>query len=185
MFQNVRKIWNKYGFEIAVGLTLLVILLLTLFRRGKKGSYMNPLIYKQFFNGDKADTPENRGRKTDSKGETECRRVLEELFKKPFLKYRPDFLRNPVTSDSMASNNLELDCYNPELKIAVEYNGIQHYKYVPFFHRTKDAFQNQKYRDHIKREACQKNGIILIEVPYTVKIDEIKPYLMEKLKGYY
>jgi hypothetical protein len=79
-------------------------------------------------------------------------------------------------------NNLELDCYNEELKIAVEYNGIQHYKYIPFFHKNKEAFQNQKYRDYMKREICEKNGIKLIEVPNTVKIENIESYLREKLK---
>jgi hypothetical protein len=113
----------------------------------------------------------------ESKGEMQCRYVLQKLFNKPFIKERPDILRNPVTGD----NNLELDCYNRELKLAVEYNGAQHYKYIPFMHRTRDSFNNQKYRDHIKRELCQKNGINLIEVPYTVKIQDIEEYLTTKL----
>jgi len=64
----------------------------------------------------------------------------------------------------------------------VEYNCIQHYKYVPFFHKTKDSFYNQKYRDDMKRRLCRENGITLIEVPYTVKFEHIRGFLIAELK---
>jgi hypothetical protein len=115
---------------------------------------------------------------TDSKGEIECRNVLEDIFRRPFKKYRPDFLNNPVTGGNF---NMELDCYNPELKLAVEYSGKQHYEYVPYFHKNKEAFLNQKYRDELKRRMCKDNMITLIEVPYTVKIEDIRDYLKQKL----
>jgi len=117
-------------------------------------------------------------KQTDSKGEIECRNVLEDMFRRPFKKYRPDFLNNPVTGGSF---NMELDCYNPELKLAVEYSGKQHYEYVPYFHKNKEAFLNQKYRDELKRRMCKDNMITLIEVPYTVKIQDIRGYLTNKL----
>jgi len=176
MFEKAKKIWKKYGFEISLGLSILIILVLALFRIGKTGTWSSNYI-----------SPQNKSRSRrppqESKGEVECRRVLEEVFGKSFAKDRPNFLRNPVTSNGMDSNNLELDCYNSELKLAVEYNGIQHYKYVPYFHKTKDAFQNQKYRDYMKRDICTKNGITLVEVPYTVKVSEIKSFLLQKLSS--
>lgn len=172
MFEKLKKIWKKYGFEITLGLSILVILILAIFRIGKKGTWSSSYV-----------SPPKIGRKPpqESKGELECRRVLQEIFSRSFAKDRPNFLRNPVTSNGIESNNLELDCFNSELKLAVEYNGIQHYKYIPYFHKTKDAFQNQKYRDYMKREMCEKNGITLIEVPYTVKIPDIKSFLLNKL----
>jgi len=126
------------------------------------------------------DTPK---RKKDSSGELECRRVLEQIFKVPFGKARPNFLSNPVTGGNF---NLELDCYNPELNLAVEYNGQQHYKFIPFFHKNKEAFQNQKYRDELKRRMCKENMITLIEIPYTVKTENIKKNLIQELfkRGY-
>jgi hypothetical protein len=118
--------------------------------------------------------------KRDSKGEIECRRILEKIFKCSFDKCRPDFLRNDVTGGNF---NLEIDCYNSRLKLGVEYNGVQHYKYTPFFHKNKEAFYNQKYRDELKRRMCKDNKIILIEVPYDIKIENIESYLVEKLKN--
>ena len=110
----------------------------------------------------------------DSKGEVECRRVLQTIFAKPFDKARPDFLNNPVTGGSF---NLELDCFDPELKIAVEYNGRQHYEYTPFFHKNKDQFTMQKYRDDMKRRLCKDEDILLIEVPYTVPVKGIEEFI--------
>lgn len=115
----------------------------------------------------------------ESAGEIECRRVLEKIFNRPFDKSRPDFLKNPVTG---GVNNLEIDCYNEELKIGVEYNGIQHYKFTPFFHKNKDQFTMQKYRDDMKRRICKDRGITLIEVPYTVKTKDIESFLKNELR---
>jgi len=119
-----------------------------------------------------------KGESNDSKGEIECRRVLRKIFNKPFHKARPSFLNNPVTGGSF---NLELDCYDSDLKIAVEYQGKQHYVYTPFFHKNKEHFLNQKYRDDMKRRMCKENNIKLIEVPYDVKIKEIENYIRQKL----
>lgn len=176
MFEKLKKIWKKYGFEITLGVCILSILILAIFRIGKKGTWSSSYISPK-------EVKSGRRPPQESKGELECRRVLEEIFGRQFPKNRPNFLRNPVTSNELDSNNLELDCYNPDLKLAVEYNGIQHYKYVPYFHKSKDAFQNQKYRDYMKREMCEKNGITLIEVPYTVKVPDIKSFLLSKLSS--
>lgn len=111
-----------------------------------------------------------------SKGEQECKRVIEEITQKPFIKHRPDFLKNEITG-----KNLELDCYNDELKLAIEYNGIQHYEYTPVFHKNRDSFYNTKYRDKMKVTLCHENGIKLIVVPYTVKLQDIKRYIQDHL----
>ena len=91
----------------------------------------------------------------------------------------PDFLRNPVTGGSF---NLELDCYDPGLKLAVEYNGQQHYKYLPYFHKNKESFLNQKYRDNMKKQMCKEKGVCLIEVPFSVKLNDIEQYLIREIQ---
>ena len=109
----------------------------------------------------------------ESKGETHARKLAFNLFGKPFEKIRPDMLRNNVTG-----HNLELDLYNDELKLGIEYSGAQHYNYIPFFHKNYEMFQTQKYRDEIKRMLCVKNGINLIEIPYTVKLRDMETFLL-------
>lgn len=103
-------------------------------------------------------------RKFNSIGEELCCKVFEEyLERRVLVNIRPDFMKNPKTK-----RNLELDMYDPETKVAIEYNGAQHYKYEPAFHSNEGDVNVQLERDKLKVELCQKNGINLIVVPYTV-----------------
>jgi hypothetical protein len=117
----------------------------------------------------------------ESKGERASRAAAERIFGKPFVKVRPDFLRNEVTN-----HNLELDVYNEDLKLAIEYSGRQHYEFVPFFYKNYEAFLNQKYRDEMKKNKCKEQGIQLIEIPYTVKLEDIESFIRieSKKMGY-
>jgi very-short-patch-repair endonuclease len=54
----------------------------------------------------------------------------------------------------------ELDIYIPELKLAIEWNGIIHYQ--PIY--GKDKLQKTQYKDHQKQLICQKLGIDLIVI---------------------
>lgn len=139
---------------------------------GFTGSYS----YDTFFNNNVQQRYFKQPKST-SKGEDECRKSLQLLFNRPFYSQRPNFLQNPVTGGNF---NLELDCYDEDLRLAVEYNGIQHYKYIPYFHKNYEAFLNQKYRDDMKRRICIDNNIILIEVPYTVKLKDIYEYIRKE-----
>ena len=153
---------------------------------GNKGTWTNKILSelkKEEEEGDEEENPtkkrKRRGSGGESRGEVECRRVMQKLFDKPFYKSRPRFLNNPVT---FGTNNLELDCYNEELKIAVEYDGAQHFKFISYFHKTYEGFLNQRYRDYMKEQMCKENNIKLIRVPYTVKIENIEAYIIKKLQ---
>lgn len=172
MFEKLKQTWEKWGFEILAVACLVFLVIYALFRIGKKGTWSTSFYVPTKRNAIEKD-------KFESTGEAVCRNVLEKMLGKPFPKARPDFLRNPVTGGYF---NLELDCYNPELRLAVEYSGIQHYKYTPYFHKNKEAFMNQKYRDDMKRRICREYGINLIEVPYTVKVDRIPAFLFRQLQ---
>ena len=68
---------------------------------------------------------------------------------------------------------LQLDGYCAKLNVGFEYNGIQHYKYTKYFHKTTQGFSKQKIRDKKKRHRCKELGLNIIEVPYTIfKQDE-------------
>lgn len=199
MHQWFAKTIDKYTKQIILFcIFLLIVFAFFNFFTRKKGSYtnydetikalfelpFNPKKYQDVFTTendyesiDEEENVNDMGLKGfQSKGETECKKSIESLTQKRFDKARPDFLKNEITG-----KNLELDCYNDELKIAIEYNGIQHYEYTPIFHKSRDAFYNTKYRDKMKEELCNKNNIKLIVVPYTVKLQDIKKYIQEKL----
>ena len=114
-------------------------------------------------------------RVVESKGEKTCRNVLQNIFGHKFINTRPDFLKNPVTG-----RNLELDCFNEYLNIAVEYNGRQHYYYTPKFHENKQDFQCQEYRDYIKNHLCKENNTILIIIRYDIV--DIEAFIIKNLE---
>ncbi len=101
--------------------------------------------------------------KKESIGETICRQIMKEIYPNAkFIKTRHKLLRNEKTN-----RPLELDLYCEELKIAIEYNGKQHYEYIPFFHKNESNFEYQCERDRIKKQLCEDCDINLIVVPYT------------------
>jgi hypothetical protein len=93
--------------------------------------------------------------------------------------YRPDWLTNGE------GNRIELDFYLPELNIAIEVNGNQHYHYNPFFHNEYSDFEKQKRHDDIKKAVCQRKKITLIELTSYYElldaIEDIKTTLSNNL----
>lgn len=178
MWEEVKNYWHVHGARMIVlsGISLLIILAIGRKWAGKKGTStpgLKVLEWKEFDDG--ADEPR---KSFISSGEKACKTFLESVFKRPFVKDRPDFLRNNITGV-----NLELDCFNKDLGLAVEYNGQQHYRYTPFFHKNKEAFHNQMYRDETKRRLCREHGVVLIEVPYHVR--DIETFLTRQIEEKY
>lgn len=105
-----------------------------------------------------------------------CCKILSEIYNIKFEKHRPSWLKNPYTNKP-----LELDCYNYEYGVALEYNGIQHYKFPNPFHKTEQEFIMQKQRDIAKKYMCESKGILLIEVPYYIPVENLKKYIENKI----
>lgn len=102
---------------------------------------------------------------TESKGEEYIRLSLDELN----IKYDKEY---PIIDkiDGRTRKYVRIDyrlIYDGK-EYWIEYNGIQHYKYIPFFdHGDTKLFSKQIKRDQNVCEYCKNNGIILIEIPYT------------------
>lgn len=54
----------------------------------------------------------------------------------------------------------------PELNIIIEYNGIQHYRWIKFFHKTKDEFYQYQQNDRNKIQMAQSYGYKVIVFSY-------------------
>jgi hypothetical protein len=105
--------------------------------------------------------------------ETECIKIIEEITGKEFKKQRPEFMEK-----------LELDGYNEDLKLALEYNGQQHYNLSSLFHKKDDKMlEAQKERDSRKIKLCKENGIFLIIVPYWERMNK-KNFIKEEYEKY-
>lgn len=164
---NLKSFWNKWGFLI---LSIFVIILIFYLKHSKKQEFEDRVNVISNLSSKKI-------KNKNSKGEIECKRVMEKIFGLPFIKIRPKWLMNHKTG-----KNLEIDCYNPDLKIGVEYQGAQHDHFSPHFHKTYDNFIKQQERDELKRTKCRSYGILLIEVPYTLEVKDIENFLLQELK---
>ena len=107
-----------------------------------------------------------------SVGEEICRYHFECLFSKPFKTDKPNWLKND------RNNLMEIDGYNQELKIGFEYSGQQHYEFVKYFHKTLERFQQRIEDDKMKYEICKREGVFLIEIPYTIPFSKLKNYII-------
>jgi hypothetical protein len=106
------------------------------------------------------------------KTEKLCINIIEEISGLQFFKTRLKILQY-----------LELDGFNEEYKIALEYNGEQHYIYNPHFHRNDiEDLYKQQHRDALKKELCEQNSIYLIVVPYFEP--NIKEYIINEYNNY-
>ena len=66
-----------------------------------------------------------------------------------------------------------LDVYIPELALAFEYMGQQHYQPVSFF-GGEDAFTQNQLRDRRKRDLCAANGVACIDVRFDQKWEDLE-----------
>lgn len=92
--------------------------------------------------------------------ETTLKHIVKELF--PNLEviahYRPSWL-----------DGLELDIYVPEIKLAFEYQGIQHFQAVKHW-GGKEKLKIQQEHDKRKKQICDNLGVTLIYFDYTEEI---------------
>lgn len=120
--------------------------------------------------GEKSGCPEC----STTTGERRCRFILETIFKKPFIRTRDVVKIN--------SQRLELDMYNDDLKMACEFNGIQHYFEDKNYFHKEGGFEEQVERDSLKKKYCNDNRIKLIVVPYTIyKFMDTVEFIMSEL----
>lgn len=111
-------------------------------------------------------------KKSKWKHEGLCRRYFEYLFNKPFRCRFPDFLKTEDVS------RLQLDGYCEELRLAFEYNGKQHYEYVPYYHKDMMDVFNAADNDREKARLCNEHDITLIVIPYKIKAKALFNYIM-------
>jgi hypothetical protein len=166
--------WSIYGFIFLIALALIFLLFVCVFRKriSKWLEGKDDFSLPRFRRG--ALTLPKKG-VILKKNEKRCREIFESIFGSPFPSVRPSFLKRKN------GKALELDGYNHKLKLAFEYNGVQHYKFSPIFHASPNDFRDQEQRDRDKRRMCAAAGVTLIEIPYTVKYEDLETFIRRRL----
>jgi hypothetical protein len=74
--------------------------------------------------------------------------------------YRADFLQG-----------LELDVFVPELKLGLEYQGVQHFEPVEHWGGS-EGLDELRERDKLKARLCRRAGVALVHVRYDDPLNE-------------
>lgn len=85
--------------------------------------------------------------------------LVKKKYKKALFQYSPEWLFPQ-----------SFDIFIPELNIAIEYQGIQHYKPIDYF-GGDEGFKHRQELDLKKKQLAQNNNIKLIEWLYNESID--------------
>ncbi|NRG98332.1 hypothetical protein HPA99_07150 [Streptococcus suis] len=104
---------------------------------------------------------------------------LYKLVKKEFSDYKVIYQHRPVFLTSSKGGRMSYDIYISQLKIAIEYQGKQHFEPVDFF-GGKIGFEKTIQRDKEKLLISQERGIRVIYYNYWEKIS--KEILRQKIK---
>lgn len=98
----------------------------------------------------------------------EC--IKQEEFYKLFNKNSKDNYFIPQkTFDALVGiggGNLSYDFFLPKYNLLIEYQGEQHEKYIPGFHKNKQYFKRQQEHDRRKKEYALKGGYNFLEIWY-------------------
>ena len=76
---------------------------------------------------------------------------------------------------------LEIDIWIPTLKLAIEYQGEQHYQPIERWGGA-DGLKKRKENDKRKRELCRRNGFVLVEFVHSEELTEAS--VAKKLSRY-
>lgn len=118
-----------------------------------------------------------------SNKQTQLVKILEDIFlEKAMVNIRPDWMKNPKTK-----RNLEIDIYFPNIKIAVEYNGEQHYRLISFSKNVSgnEKLKNTKARDKLKKKLIKSNpdkikNFIIFTYRNKIKTKNVEDILRKK-----
>lgn len=60
------------------------------------------------------------------------------------------------------------DFYIPSKNLVIEYQGIQHYVFNPFFHKNEEDFEHRKEKDLLKKQKAIEFGLNYISIHYSL-----------------
>ena len=77
---------------------------------------------------------------------------------------------------------MEIDLYNHNLNLAIECQGLQHYKYIKHFQTCKE-WLDMKDKDFLKAAILRRRKVRLLYVPFIKKLPDegLEEYLITNI----
>jgi len=126
-------------------------------------------------------TPHNflRGRRCPLCAESKGEQVIQRYHEKNNINFIPQKEFEGLVG--LGGGNLSYDSFAIDYNLLIEYQGEQHEKYLPWFHKTIEDFEKQVEHDKRKKEYAEQNGYNLLEIWY-YDFDNIEEILESKIK---
>jgi hypothetical protein len=99
--------------------------------------------------------------------------IFEKITGKKFPTVYPDWLK-------WKGRPMELDGYNDELKICVEFSGPLHTKFYPA-RESYAAYHERVEKDREKIRLCRENGVRLIVIDMSIPTRHLYAYINSRL----
>lgn len=96
----------------------------------------------------------------------QARKIIYELFPTTMI------LEEVPVKLTAKGNTVYFDYYLPQIDMAIEVHGKQHYFFSTLFHADRQAFIKQQKTDRDKATFCELNRITFIELPYNEEIEQ-------------
>jgi len=103
-------------------------------------------------------------------GHAERMQIIEDMsnFQRQLKELIKPHFENAI--DEYEIDGQRLDLYIPDLNLAIEADGVQHYQYCPAFHGSEADFKRQQWLDREKERKCKERGITLIRIRFDEEI---------------
>lgn len=105
-----------------------------------------------------------------------CRGSRGEQLVKGYLdQYQINYKFGYVIPDLMDKKRLHFDFWLPQYNVAIEYDGVQHYRVTQFKYsdNQESNFAVTKKHDKMKDQYCKDKGINLIRIPYYEDVNDL------------
>ena len=104
--------------------------------------------------------PDCANEKRASFFESEGERLIEAFLLQNVIQYE----KQKTFDECRHKMLLRYDFYLPKYNVLIEFDGQQHYEFVPRFHGTLEGFKLYRLRDEIKTEYALNNNIGLLRI---------------------
>lgn len=135
------------------------------FNYGSNDDFYASDVYKSF-RSDFQGTYAEIGKKFQNnayKNEYLLYKLISYYFDDAVYQYKPNWIKR-----------MSIDIFIPELLLAIEYQGQQHYESTEFFGKSFEDYTDQISRDIEKAKLCELNGVTLIYWPYSKEINLVE-----------
>lgn len=106
--------------------------------------------------------------------------LIEEYLDSQNIKYKKQYTFDDCKYIGTLKFDFAILDENNNPKLLIEYDGMQHFKEVPYF-GGKEGLNSTKARDEAKNRYCVDNKIPLLRLPYTLSDSEVKTKIMNAI----